>query len=108
MKNAADDHQIGNLSNNLLLRGTESSKDDLAIGQLQRKISILQQELDQERQTNQENKQEMEKMMSDINIISEMGTNREIVLQKKLDEQYAMRRSDKLELQKVQMEVKKL
>lgn len=37
-------------------------------------------------------------MIKDINMISDLGTNREVALQKKLDEQFALRRSDKLEL----------
>ena len=39
----------------------------------------------------------MEKLMKDIEMIGEMGSNRECDLQKKLDEQFALRRADKMD-----------
>ena len=67
-------------------KGSEINKDDMVIHKLQRQISLLTQELDQERVTNNENKIEMEKLVKDVEMISQMGTNRECDLQRKLDE----------------------
>ena len=47
---------------------------------------MLESELDFERRTNRENKQEMEKLEKDIEMVGEMGTKRECDLQNALDE----------------------
>ena len=107
LKSQQDDLKIQQLSCLVNQKGSEINKDDMVIHKLQRQISLLTQELDQERVTNNENKIEMEKLVKDVEMISQMGTNRECDLQRKLDEQFALRRTDKLELQKAQMELKR-
>ena len=107
LKSQQDDLKIQQLSCLVNQKGSEINKDDMVIHKLQRQISLLSQELNQERVTNNENKIEMEKLVKDVEMISQMGTNRECDLQRKLDEQFALRRTDKLELQKAQMELKR-
>ena len=50
----------------LLEKGSESCKEDVKAGQMQRRITLLEQELEYERRTNRENKQEMEKLEKDV------------------------------------------
>lgn len=88
--------------------GTVINKDDLTMGQMDRKIKALEQELVKERKINDENRQEMLALEQDIATVGQNGNNRECDLQNKLDEQYILRRQDKAELQKAQMEIKRL
>ena len=68
------------------------NKDDLTMGQMERKIRQLENELAKERRVNEENRMEMVQLEKEIEEIGKHGNNRECDLQNKLDEQYLMRR----------------
>ena len=66
--------------------GTVINKDDLTIGQMDRKIKSLEQELVKERNINEENRHEMLALEKDITAVGHHGNSRECDLQNKLDE----------------------
>ena len=59
------------------------------MSQLKRQITVLQQELEQERKINEENRNEMRQLEQDMMSLGEVGTNTENTLQNKLDDLFA-------------------
>ena len=78
------------------------------ISQMQKKIATLERELENERSINSENQTEMDRLMSDIQAITDMGTSPEFLIQKKLNTISALYKEDKIKLEHAERESRRL